>query len=261
VRWLGRFADRDLALKGVRNVPNPSASFDGTPTGCDPWDYFWTFSVRRQERANVYVDGWNLWFAIADLGVPHLLWLSIAGLANDLVRQDGRTFGSVCYFSADPKHRSRSDLLHVVNHRTYMRALHESGVECIMGYFGSKEMTCSTCRHKFRAAEEKETDVAIGVRIAHDAFTHKFDVAYLVSCDGDYGPVARLFRDHLPSKKFVAVAIPGRAQTPSLLGLTSHHRRINRGQLDRNLLPQRVPTKRSTHIIRPAAYAPPPSSR
>ena len=39
-------------------------------------------------RAAFYIDGFNLYHAIDDLGLPHLKWVNLFALARQLVRRD-----------------------------------------------------------------------------------------------------------------------------------------------------------------------------
>ena len=50
-------------------------------------------------RVIVYIDGFNLYHAIDDLGKPHLKWLDLRALAESLLRADEQV-KLVRYFSA-----------------------------------------------------------------------------------------------------------------------------------------------------------------
>jgi hypothetical protein len=50
-------------------------------------------------RVACYIDGFNLYHAIADLGKPHLKWVDLFALAQSLCRAE-ETLVKVAYFSA-----------------------------------------------------------------------------------------------------------------------------------------------------------------
>ena len=109
------------------------------------------------KRVIVYVDGFNLYHAISDLGDDSLKWLCLRRLSESLIRE-GEELKSVKYFSAYANWMESS----VRRHRTYVAALREEGVKFIEGKFKKKHVRCKVCRAQFQTHEEKETDVNIG---------------------------------------------------------------------------------------------------
>ena len=109
------------------------------------------------ERIACFVDGFNLYHAVHDLGDPPLKWLDIRALCGRYAAQEHQHIVAVHYFSAyatwlpDAYRR----------HRAFVRALVETGVKPVMGVFKDKTRTCRKCRCSFPVHEEKQTDVNI----------------------------------------------------------------------------------------------------
>lgn len=134
-------------------------------------------------RVACYVDGFNLYHAIHDLGKPHLKWLNIWDLANSLCRPK-ESLVKVAYFSAYatwlPDKYAR--------HREYISALGRNGVECHIARFNKKDQSCKKCNSTWIQHEEKETDVHFALTFLEDAIDDVFDRAIIISADSDYVP-------------------------------------------------------------------------
>ncbi|HRK95670.1 MAG TPA: NYN domain-containing protein [Rhodospirillales bacterium] len=199
-------------------------------------------------RVVVYVDGFNLYHAIADLRDQSLKWLDLWKLSASLLRAD-ETLASVNYFSAfatwlvEPYAR----------HRAYVQALKAKGVNTFMGKFKEKPRSCRSCGAKWTAHEEKETDVHIAVRVVADALLDEFDRAIIVSADSDLAPALRAVRQHRPKKEILVVAPPGRYASARDLGPKLE---LRRARLRRCLLPARLQTASGKLIVRPREYDP-----
>jgi len=200
-------------------------------------------------RVVAYIDGFNLYHAIDDLGQPHLKWLDLWSLCQDLLK-DGDTLEAVNYFSAyytanEKRHR---------RHERYVNALKKQGVTVHLGIFKRKTVFCQGCKNTSPAWEEKETDVHLAVRMVADAFQDKFDKAILISADSDLLPPVRTIRSSLPGKNVFVVAPPKRLRLAR--GLQAAYE-IPKGKLNRNLLPAELVTADGKKIVRPERYDPP----
>jgi uncharacterized LabA/DUF88 family protein len=156
-------------------------------------------------RVACYVDGFNLYHAIADLRKPHLKWVDLFALAQSLCRPE-ETLVKVAYFSAYatwlPSKYAR--------HREYVAALKLHGVECHMARFSEQQTRCNECGATWKRHEEKETDVHFSLTFLEDAFDNIFDRAIIVSADGDHVPAVRSVRRRWPGKQIFAATPPGR---------------------------------------------------
>ncbi|MBA4172680.1 MAG: NYN domain-containing protein [Hyphomicrobium sp.] len=213
-------------------------------------------------RIIAYIDGFNLYHAIDDIGKPdprrpasatarrpHLKWLNLWTLCESFARQ-GEVLEGVNYFSAFATWREAHK-----RHIEYVKALEHAGVNCIMGHFKSKAQKCRNCGATWTQHEEKETDVHIASRIVFDAFEERYDRMILITADSDLAPALNLVKYKFPMKQIFVVAPPGRH---------GHARSLNPsytltpGRLERHLLPPELYDAHGRLVAsRPASYAPP----
>ena len=199
-------------------------------------------------RLYVYVDGFNLYHALDDLGQNHLKWLDLWALANEL-RVPGENVHAVKYFSAYATWRTVS----YRRHQRYVGALQARGVEFVEGRFKDKPMRCRVCGARYTAHEEKETDVNIGAHLLADALRHRFDRALVVTADTDLNEAVQLANTELSRRAVLLVAPPGRKGRNSSAAFE-----ITKGRIRRSLLPERIVHQGRT-IERPQEYDPPTS--
>jgi len=126
-----------------------------------------------KKRAAFYVDGFNLYHSISNLGQPRLKWLWLWSLATMLIPSRDEEVSSVVYFSALAARRGAAS---VGRHRTYISALKAEGVEVVLGRFKDQPRRCFRCGNQWMHPEEKETDVNIAVRLVADAYEDRYDV-------------------------------------------------------------------------------------
>jgi uncharacterized LabA/DUF88 family protein len=203
------------------------------------------------KRAIFYVDGFNLYHAIADLGKPHLKWFSLRDYAAFVTASQNEQLVKVHYFSALASHKA-PDV--VGRHQTYLRALKSTGVEYTLGKFKDKPRKCLNCQTKWTAHEEKETDVNIAIQLIADAIDGSMDVAYVISGDSDLSPAVRLVQSRFSAIEFVPIAPPSRRHASELLGLSRRSLKLAPVALERNRLPETI-TDASGSFVAPPEYA------
>ena len=162
------------------------------------------------KRVSVYVDGFNLYYAIRELKKNHLKWVDIWALSETLVRAD-ESVSVVKYFSAyakwnDPSYR---------RHQRYVDALELKGVNFIEGNFKKKTCKCRICKNSYQTHEEKETDVNIGAHLLADACLDRFDRALVISADSDLNQAVNLAKNETTNKQIDIISPPGRKRRNS----------------------------------------------
>lgn len=205
-------------------------------------------------RVACYIDGFNLYHAIAGLGKPHLKWVDLFALAQSLCRAE-ETLVKVAYFSAYATWLPAK----YARHREYVAALKLRGVECHMSRFSEQQARCNECGAKWKRHEEKETDVHFSLTFLEDAFDNIFDRAIIVSADGDHVPAVRSVRRRWPGKQIFAATPPGRhSNAREMLKVCHSGTPITPGRLSKCLLPE-VVTDNDGRIVasRPPSYSPP----
>lgn len=162
----------------------------------------------RKERVAVYIDGFNLYHALVDLGQPHLKWLNLKKLSGYLIKTRSQRLVFVKYFSAFADHFSNTDQVSsLLRHRVYVHALEAKGVECLMGNFAKRDRYFSGrgYRARWRRYEEKQTDVGIGVHLINDAHKNLFDRALVIGVDTDLLPAFKMMKEEFPNKSVACV--------------------------------------------------------
>jgi uncharacterized LabA/DUF88 family protein len=200
-----------------------------------------------------FVDGFNLYHAIADLKQNHLKWLDLKKLAVRFIKPKSQSLQIVYYFSAYPTWRAGS----YHRHRIYVKALTHSGVTAIMGQFKSKNRKCPKCKHAWSGHEEKETDVNIAVAMLTAAFENRFDDAILISRDSDLAPPINMIKNKFPNKEITVVAPPNLGHCNELVHAAHYKSKITIKILEESLLPKAIFDDGGNLIIeRPSEYTP-----
>jgi len=183
------------------------------------------------------VDGFNLYHAIADLGLNHLKWVDLWKLMEHFQDPTHHEIVSVHYFSAYatwlPDAHKR--------HRAYVAALKAVGVTSVMARFKQKERHCARCKSRWIAHEEKESDVNIALRIISGAYQNRYDRAHIVTGDSDLVPAVKDLKSDFPQKQIRVILPPKRICHD--LAHTAGKKSVNTIlplHLERSLLPQKV---------------------
>lgn len=208
--------------------------------------------VNEKERVMVYVDGMNLYHGVRSTGVPSYLWLDVRALSLSLLHPD-QVLSSVKYFTS--RFSSDCDDVGMVHRQnTHLKALETLvGLEIVEGRFQSKMGKCRRCGNEWVSHEEKMTDVNIAVEMVCDAEDDLYDVAIVVSGDGDLTRPVETVRSRHPSK-FVLVALPPNRRSTSLLRAASAHIDVGRSRLRNCQLPDRLHAVDGYPLRRPAEW-------
>lgn len=202
------------------------------------------------QRAVGYIDGFNLYHAIDDLGRPHLKWVDLRALVASFLR-DGQELTAVNYYSAYatwlPDEFRR--------HRQYIAALEAAGVSVHLSDFRARRQECFRCGAVWQTHEEKRTDVKMAVDLTADCLEGNFDLAVVVTADSDLEPAVSKVRA-TPGKSLLMVAPPGRYNRARDLRFTHQ---IRPSRIRRCLLPETVIRDGRVVAMRPPEYAPPVS--
>lgn len=204
-----------------------------------------------RRRAAVYVDGFNLFHAVQDLGREYLKWLDLQALGRAIAPRSEVIRRVVWATAFRPGARH-----HTALHQAYFDALRARGVECLTGHFVVFSDGCNACGHTWTVSQEKQSDVNLALSVLDDAHQNRFDVCYLVTTDGDHAATARFLKERYPAKKLVIVAPPGRPTNRTLLEWADARTEITPAQLERSLLPAVVDGPDGA-IERPSIYEPP----
>ncbi len=215
------------------------------------------------EKVNAYIDGFNLYHSLKDLGWSKYYWLDTPKLLKGFLRDD-QVLNTVYYFtspSVNPESRKRQI--------TYIEALERTSLinsiqfKVIRGRFESEDVKCNICNDYIRCQEcdqlvsfyhEKETDVNISVQLLSDAYEDSFDVALLLTADSDQvGTIKTIKRLFYNSKK-VGVIFPPKRESKHLLKVADFILHISQNDLGKNQLQEIVEKYDGIQLQRPANW-------
>lgn len=208
-------------------------------------------------RIQTFVDGFNLYHAIANLNRPHLKWVDLRRLVGTFIDPAEHELREVFYFSAFatwlPQQYAR--------HQRYVEALRATGCTPVMGQFKAKERACKSCGATWIAHEEKETDVNIALWLLREAYKDNFDEAFVVSRDSDLTPAVRMVAQEFPHKTIKIISPPNAGHSKEMAQIVGNKKlaSIKPLHLERSLLPQKVVSPDSGLLLveRPQTYDPP----
>jgi uncharacterized LabA/DUF88 family protein len=223
-------------------------------------------------RVAAFVDGFNLYHSVKDLGRNHLKWLDLQKLCEAFAPPT-QFQTKVYYFSAFATWLPDA----VRRHQAYVDALRATGVTPTMGRFKEKDRRFkgplqSTHQPdpaerrvfidaRWKSHEEKETDVNIALFLLLGAVKDQYDRALLISADSDLAPAVRMVCREAPQKEIRILTPPGHAGSMDLIraaGAPKRSRRIRIVHLEHSLLPEQVlGTGGEVASLRPMEYAPP----
>lgn len=209
-------------------------------------------STTLPRRVCVYIDGFNLYHAIAELNDHRLKWLNMRSLAASYVKPHEQLekvyfFTAVLTWKADKQAR----------HKNYMAAQRAVGVEVVESNFRRVRKFCFPHTRWCKNYEEKQTDVAIAAAILADAANDRFQRAVLMTADSDQIPLVKTLREVYPDKRITLSAPPGRADRARELGAVVHDRTpLTIGRLHAHRLPRDVLDENGSKVATmPAFYA------
>jgi len=134
-----------------------------------------------------------------------------------------------------------------------VRCLQANGIIAELGRFKYKTIRCHSCQTDNIHYEEKETDVAISVRMLELLFTEKADTVVLVSGDTDLAPAVRTAQQ-LFSTKEICFAFPYKRKNSELAKMVTCHFRIRSKQFLKHQLPDPVVLSSGRKIYKPKEW-------
>lgn len=201
-----------------------------------------------------YIDGFNLYHALSNLGRNELKWLNLKELAKSYLQQRDELV-KVCYFTAvhlyNPEKAQR--------HQIYIDALQAVGVEVIASSFQRVDKYCNSFIRYCKFSEEKRTDVALASTYLIDAMRGLVERVIIVTADSDQIPCVNAVQVHCPLVSIELAPPPGRAQQARELAkmFVKKPREITEGRLAGCLFPRNVTNATGRVVARcPAAYMP-----
>lgn len=166
---------------------------------------------------------------------------------------DGAQLVSVHYFSALAHHIETARPGATSRHSAYIRAIHSTGVSVELGRFKERLRNCSACGALVTAHEEKETDVAIAVRLLELLWTRECDTVVLVSADSDLSPAIREAARSFPRNP-IHCCFPFGRGSQELRTLARKCFKIRKALYVAHQLPDPILLQDGTRISKPAGW-------
>lgn len=116
-----------------------------------------------------------------------------------------------------------------------------------------KDAWCSSCRTAFKAHEEKETDVAIAVKLLEVLHADSCDTVVLVSGDTDLIPAIHTAQ-RLFSNKDIVVAFPDKRANAQLRQAVSFSFKIRRKRYEQHQFPDPIQLSSGRLLRKPASW-------
>jgi uncharacterized LabA/DUF88 family protein len=210
-------------------------------------------------RTTFLVDGFNLYHsartASDDLGGQSTKWLDIRSLLSSYLPAIGAdaTLEVIYYFTAIASHLDSHRPGVTARHRLYIECLQAVGVVPVLGRFKFKTVHCHTSKQENPHYEEKETDVAISVKLLEVFYRDEADTVVLVTGDTDLAPAVRT-ASRLFAAKQICFAFPYRRKNKELARLVPRSFYIRKDRYLAHQLPDPMRLPSGRMISKPAEW-------
>jgi len=209
-------------------------------------------------RVVFLIDGFNVYHSILSIRNKtgyRARWLNLSSLCKSYLSLFGKDarLQDIYYFSALAHYLSAKAPNKITKHKNYITCLKSLGVHVELGRFKKKNVFCDQCKNNILKHEEKETDVAIAVKLLEIIFTDSCDNAVIVSGDTDLSPAVRKCAELFPEKK-ILFAFPFARKSKELLSLAPGSFSIRKKQYIRHQLPDPVILADGKEIRKPDSW-------
>ena len=213
-------------------------------------------------KVSFLVDGFNMYHSLKQLqGVSKasVKWLDLIALCKAYLQavrsemSERVDLARVHYFSARPEFLAIRKPDTLLRYDTYIAALRHSGVVVHLAQFKSKDTTCPQCRHCFQRHEEKETDVAMAMKMIDVLVRNECDTVVLVTGDTDLLPAIKTVNSLLPRAK-IGVGFPFRRHNNSLQQAANYSFKIGQKDIQRAQFPPEIVLPDGTKLTKPESW-------
>lgn len=203
----------------------------------------------KEERVIAYIDGFNLYFGMLEIGTRETLWLNIKQLVESLLKPN-QILLNVKYFTSRVRNNPQKEF----RQKTYIEAIETlTDIKIYYGHYQTNSETCYRCGHTYATANEKMTDVNIAVEILVDAYSDKYDTAMLITGDSDLVPPINAVHNLFNNKR-VFVAFPPNRHNVSVSNAAKGSIIIGKKKLKDAQFPNIVIKKDGYELHRPASW-------
>jgi len=214
----------------------------------------------------VYIDGFNLYFAMKDQHWRKYYWLDVYALSVKLLQMaksqgfidSAQQIDSVRYFTSRiPAVGHSKDK--ATRQNTYLEALEaynreiSANLTISYGAYQLKPHICEHCKRRISLPVEKMTDVNLATDLLADAFFDKYQTAIVISGDSDLTAPVQAIKDLFENKNTI-VAVPPDRWSSHLAQAADRYLMIRERQLQQCQLPDEVRRKDRGPVKRPRLW-------
>lgn len=162
---------------------------------------------------------------------------------------------NIYYFSALADHLENSHPGITGRHKAFIRCLEDTGVIVELSRFKAKEIKCPhpQCGRTFVKHEEKETDVAIALKLIEVFLTNECGAVVLVTGDTDLAPAVRTAHRLFPARR-ILFAFPPYRKNRELAKLAPGSFGFKTRQFVKHQFPNPYTTKDGLIIKKPSVW-------
>lgn len=210
------------------------------------------------KRIIFLIDGFNVYHSIISLQKHtgyKTKWLDYYSLCKSYLHLFGKDakLESIYYFTAIPYYLNNNNPDKIKRHKDYIECLKSTGINVELGRFKEKDVYCDRCKSMILKHEEKETDVAIAIKLMEVFFTDTCDNAIIMSGDTDLSPAVKCCKKLFPEKKII-FAFPFNRKNRELSTLAPGSFSIAKKQYAKYQLPNPVVLQDGTQIHKPTSW-------
>lgn len=137
------------------------------------------------DKAEVFIDGYNLYHGIVDAGLRPWLWVDLCKLAYEVTPRSLEIV-RVNYYTAMSKELEGNSKANQRDFITAQNLCNPTGFRLVKGFMQEEDRRCKAdCGKRFNRWTEKRTDVNLALDLAFGAANGDFHVAVLISGDAD----------------------------------------------------------------------------
>lgn len=213
-------------------------------------------------RVDFFIDGFNLYHSVLDISKQEknatTKWLDIASLCKSYLYQLGPNseLRKIFYFTAIPYYLEAKNPNKIKRHKLYLHCLKKTGLVVRRGNFTERKYQCNGCDDRKRTLirhEEKETDVAIAVKVLEVLKNDECDTIVLVTGDKDLIPAVVTSKKMYPDKRLFMI-FPYNRRSPALAKAADGSFKISAKAILKHQFPNPMVLKDGTKIYKPKTW-------
>ena len=190
---------------------------------------------KPMRRVSFLVDGLNLYFSLVEmqgLTKKPSKWLDLREMCEGFLAAIAERLGTrvelaqIHYFAAYVTAGTAHDRVVLERQRTYVAAIESTGVSVTMSPFKKRDLRCHHCKTVFKREEEKETDVAMAVKLLEILLTGEASIAVMITGDTDFRPAISTARRLFPESS-IGIITPFLRHTTEMQEVGDFHFKVS----------------------------------